>query len=791
MKLIGKSDTSMLTQYSDPVMGGEYTGFVDNFIASTDGVTAVENSASRSRMRREVIDPILEEMKVHSGMDDFQLPMYLGDQNHWYDENGKFYRGQELTIKRILDYAKEHEDFMTALNNKGIRTNSVDAFSSYINQAAADKASEKYEEWNKVRRKQTTGGLFGEFFGSMFGFMQDPADLASVFIPLTSKSVVRNIAAANGVNLGIELFEYDEVRNWHNRVTGEDYTPEQFRQNLLVMAAGTTALVGATEAVIRLPFGKYITTVEDKIRRRLTDKEKLQAINNFEEAYASLQGRQPTKNKDLQNIEDMEQADEILTKDNYLDNDALNTKHKDLVNKTLDAILRNDFNGIPKGQTMQKKIIDDVTELEKQTGVIQDIKLKDIVIDDEFQFKATETDLSAVKEWDDVRAGQILIFQDKDGKLFVVDGHARVKLAKRLKHKGPLKALIIRDIQGFDKETAKLAGVIKNFHQGTIEKADLAVFKKYPGTLDLIKRVDPGIQLVNAIRNLMPRAMHAVSTDIIDADTAAMIASKIPDDEVKQLHMMNKILNAGITDEDEIARLIDEAIASKLLDNETFDTLPLKFKASSFDAERNTIINDLINRLDEENSLLDLEIGKLKQKTKTKNGAKYDEKQQQKFKNQQIIQLIRTYGGTNGEISDIITNAAIRYANEGARSTAEYSDEIAAAIRRGLDEGGYNRLLSSYNGSNGDLAAEIARDKQNFSKIQDTIVKYSDVGGKGHFEDNKALATMIEDKLMRNSALRNRIVYVSEAGEEMTVEKILAEVDDLDGKIQFLKGCPL
>lgn len=112
-----------------------------------------------------------------------------------------------------------------------------------------------------------------------------------------------------------------------------------------------------------------------------------------------------------------------------------------------------------------------------------------------YQFKgggdaAGVTDrLKAVEEWDPIAgaASPTIVHQRTDGSQFIVDGHQRLGLAKRLQAAGkpvpPLKAIVLHESDGITVNQAKRIGAMLNLQQGTGSAVDIAkVLRESPLT---------------------------------------------------------------------------------------------------------------------------------------------------------------------------------------------------------------------------------------------------------------------------------------------------------------------
>ena len=88
--------------------------------------------------------------------------------------------------------------------------------------------------------------------------------------------------------------------------------------------------------------------------------------------------------------------------------------------------------------------------------------------------------LKDVKNWDSITGltNVVMLHQTKDGKVYVVDGHQRTGLARRLLAEGkqvpPLRAIVFREADGYSQERMRRIGALMNIRQGTGTAIDIA-----------------------------------------------------------------------------------------------------------------------------------------------------------------------------------------------------------------------------------------------------------------------------------------------------------------------------
>lgn len=118
------------------------------------------------------------------------------------------------------------------------------------------------------------------------------------------------------------------------------------------------------------------------------------------------------------------------------------------------------------------------------TNVPVPLKPQDIKADPErFQYKIEASKqksgagplLKGVQKWDDLKGGVLTVWQDKDGQYWVVNGHHRLDLAKRL-DVPYVNAYILREADGITAADARAVGAAINIAEGRGTPLDAAKF---------------------------------------------------------------------------------------------------------------------------------------------------------------------------------------------------------------------------------------------------------------------------------------------------------------------------
>ena len=205
------------------------------------------------------------------------------------------------------------------------------------------------------------------------------------------------------------------------------------------------------------------------------------------------------------------------------------------------------------------------SKLFKTVDNIYNINPKLINVDPErFQFKA-DTDtrtgasklLKGVNIWNKDLAGTALVWLDKEGKPWIVDGHHRRELAIRT-GQPEMPVQILRESDGITDKQARVIGAQRNLANGRGTAADAAkLFRDGNFTLnDLEKsglsKTEPVVKKGLAIAHLNDRLFHEVISKHLSENQGAIIGEMLPKDgginDAKQNAIYDEISDKSVSD---------------------------------------------------------------------------------------------------------------------------------------------------------------------------------------------------------------------------------------------------
>ncbi len=148
--------------------------------------------------------------------------------------------------------------------------------------------------------------------------------------------------------------------------------------------------------------------------------------------------------------------------------------------------------------------------------------------------RGVDSRLDGVREWDDLRAGNIVLHERTDGRVFVADGHHRVDLARQLEQ-SDVNAIVLREADGVTVEDARRWAAEANIAAGSATAIDAAkVFRDSEGSADNVvsERNLPRTQLVRDgadIARLDTEAFGAVLNKVVSEKDGAAIGRAFTD----------------------------------------------------------------------------------------------------------------------------------------------------------------------------------------------------------------------------------------------------------------------
>lgn len=779
------------------VLGGESTGPWENMAAAYNAESSYTlGSESRTIALDEVFAPLRQKVIDRSNVSAVDRVSMFGadsrNQYAWADRDYPKY------INNTLDYIKKNPDLFPEPEFQGLTYDMLE-------EKAVLSSRKKMEEQREIGSRQTTWGGVGEFVGGVAGNWSG-LDTLSLAIPEIKAvpylyPIVSRMFQNVIINTSVEAGKYPDIKSWQEKVTGKEYGFEEFLKHEKEVAIGTIALTGAFEGITKIPYRKGYRWTKDTM---------LEGVEKLQDVYAKKFGGDPAAKaeamKDINAIKAQDEIDEFTSKSNPLADDAGDIEHTKRLNQVNEGIKTGNFNKLPQ-ESPTAKPITDIHYFERGKVNIKSYDPAEIKVDAEtFQFKAggdaegvTER-LKGVTQWDPISANTGVVYEKANGETFIVDGHQRLALAKRIKETDPSQkiefiAFPLREVDGVSIEEARVIAAMKNIREGTGTAIDAAkVLKLDP---EMIGNLPPQSSLVRQAGNLIKLsddAFRLINNQVIPEHYGAIVGNIMtdPTEQIAAIEMLKRLDPSNVRQAEQIVRQMkdtgfvkstqeslfgDEVISESLL-LERAKILDAGSKLFKTDKQLFQSLTDNANKIEESGNILD------------RNNNATNEEIYAK-----AIEITKANANIKGPISESLTRLAREFKEGGGKGLQGYARQFADDVRRSVEDGSYERVpnggLSSFDSIEKEavtLNPEVKRDLELFNE---------GIGSKGEVEQTKSLDVLNKEELNRDPEMENAIIHVDDIdantglpySRTITMKEVMDDIAQDERAINTLKGC--
>jgi len=277
--------------------------------------------------------------------------------------------------------------------------------------------------------------------------------------------------------------------------------------------------------------------------------------------------------------------------------------------------------------------------------------------------------MNGVEEFDPLYAGDIIVYERKDGKKYVVDGHQRLGLAKRLGGDNiTLKGYLFKEEDGYTPEQMRVLAAQKNIAENSGTALDTAKIIKEVGLDNLPKTIPTNSAMVKdgiALSRLGDTAFQKVVNGEVTAAQGARIADIIRNDEQKQIAAIDGVRLARFNNLEQVAMFAREVLAADTVKSEQINLFGTQELFQTTAIEKIQIVDKAIKSLKNDKKIFS---GLLRNNSKiTGRGKNKLDKVTNERINQQAavaIELIERLASKQGIISDKALQLAAMVKNE-------------------------------------------------------------------------------------------------------------------------------
>ena len=630
--------------------------------------------------------------------------------------------------------------------------------------------------------RATPLGQVGGFLGRMGASIVDPPNVLTAFFGAPASASILRLAVVEGLigavtEAGIQV----DVAAYRRRL-GLDYTTEQFVANVATAGAGGVLLGGAAGAGIKLtPVARE--AIERKFfKQRALGRALLEIVDEAAPedvaiGLARLNRRQLVEAFDALVAEPSEEQvlarealrtqTEVAEENPLADTPEGRAEHLRRLVETSDAVQHGEpprLEDVPRAE----RRLQAPAEVDNLDSLVWRFEPEEIEVDAElFQFKGggdafgvTER-LQGVTAWDPVKAGLVLVYEFRDGRRFIADGHQRVGLAKRIKARDPgrdvpLFGVLLREADGVTPEQARAIAAAKNIAEGTGTPIDAAkVLKTSPELLEGLPPRSGLVRTARALTELAPEAFGLVVNEIVPAPYAALVGRLAPlggeVDQALQVALLAQLGRAEPANPVQAEAMVRQMLevggdrrrqATLFGDDVVFESL-MQERARVLDRAIKQLRRErnVFSTLNREQDRIEAEGNQLAAERNTRR-AERDGK---------ALDLVQILANRRGGLSDDLT-AAARRAREEKRLDGAVTDFVGA-VRRRVDAGDFDGLLAGATGRDREAETRAGRGPESDESLdlrgpgaeQRSLEPFAEPAGDGQADQAELLAQEIAE----------------------------------------------
>ena len=658
-------DTKGLRALSKPV-----TGFAQNFYAAEKKFRYNDQSQSEGRILQELWGPIVDELReiypeenfadpgIHKNIGMFSVSSEMGHDERMY----------EWKANKIINFLNE--------NQANLPDHLKEITLESLNQQASDKAKAAKKYYEEISmRSRTTSGTIGSFVGGVAGVASDPMVLSTMVIGAPRAASIMKLAFTEAaIGAGVSIMTEAAVMEWYEK-QGYDYSYQDFLKN-----------VGfSTVASAALPVGVRVS---------------LSTAKSGFDVIAST-GR---ANSDSKLLKDLADAAENMENDNPFQNSQFAPAQAEHIKRVSEADVAINNNRAPNIVDEPTVPVDPgtiATSTDNLNGVMFSVPAKDVLIDAKrFQFKeggdeygVTER-LQDITEWDQVKAGTVVFWEDLGGKIFIADGHQRAGLARRIMDQDPkqnidLIGYKLREVDDISAEKARVIAAVANIAQGTGTAIDAAkILRVEPGRL---AELPPRSNLVRQAKDLVElsdEAFGAIINGVIPSNYGAIVGRLIKDPGQQQaaIQVLAKSDPSNAFQAEAIVRQVKETDVIEEVQTGLFGD---ELVSESLYLERAKVLDRTYKMLRADKASFENLSRNAERIEAAGNKLVTSQNKRRADQNAQAITLLQALATRKGTLSDELTEAArtARDTNNYAAAARSFSD----SVRRGIERGDFDR----------------------------------------------------------------------------------------------------
>lgn len=274
--------------------------------------------------------------------------------------------------------------------------------------------------------------------------------------------------------------------------------------------------------------------------------------------------------------------------------------------------------------------------------------------------------LEGIEEFDPLFAGDVIVYETKDGEKYIADGHQRLGLAKRLEDPNiKLSGYVFKESDGFTPEKVRVLAAQKNIAEGSGTAIDTAKIIKEIGVENIPKSLPKNSALVRngiSLARFGDEAFQKVINGDVTPQQGAVIADVIRNDEVKQSVCIDGVKKARFENLEQVALFAQEVLSADTTQSEQTNLFGTETIFETTAIEKIQIVDRATKLLKQDKKIF---TGLLRNKAKIEsigeNELDSKTNEEVKLDADKAITIIQKLSCMRGEISDKANKLAKEY----------------------------------------------------------------------------------------------------------------------------------
>lgn len=312
-----------------------------------------------------------------------------------------------------------------------------------------------------------------------------------------------------------------------------------------------------------------------------------------------------------------------------------------------------------------------------------------------FQYKSNAdasgvTDrLRNVTRWDPIAASKVIVYEFKDGRRVIADGHQRLGLARRLLDQGneqriALDGFVFREADGWAPADIRALAAKKNMQEGSGTSLDAArVLRDRPDLLDgSLPISSPMMKTAVNLSRLSDEAFGMVLNGTVPENFAAAVGGLAPDPSTHSA-IMAELARAAPATEREARLLIGDALSAGFRVEEQINLFGASDMTRSLLGERAKILSAVLKALSDEKKVFGTLAARADVIEAAGNVLDKTGNQVRAATAEQLGELIIRLAQRTGPISDRLNRVAEQLAEGGIKPAAAaraFLDDVTKAL---------------------------------------------------------------------------------------------------------------